>query len=105
MTSLPATRPILPADMSPDARLATGMTALYDRRMLAAPVCPCPARWRQLGPMLTARNRFLAVFTFCAVGLEPPGGSVRKDEHSKPWLFWWKPRKEESRGSRWEEDV
>ena len=102
MTSPPATRPILPADMSaPDARRAT---ARHDGSCTMQDVAACAARALHDGGKLALCHRpeqMAAVFAaLCAVGLEPKRVAlVRKDEHSRPWLFWWKPRKEESRGS------
>ena len=83
MTSPPATRPILPADMS--ARMPDG-------GKLA--LCHRP-------------EQMAAVFAaLCAVGLEPKRVAlVRKDEHSKPWLFLVEAQKGRKPGIRWEEDV
>ena len=48
-----------------------------------------------------------AVFAaLCAGGLEPKRVAlVRKDEHSKPWLFLVEAQKGRKPGIRWEEDV
>ena len=52
-------------------------------------------------------EQMAAVFAaLCAVGLEPKRVAlVRKDEHSKPWLFLVEAQKGRKPGIRWEEDV
>lgn len=108
MTSPPATRPILPADMSARMPAAPrpGMTAAARCRMLPL------VRPRALhdGGKLALCHRpeqMAAVFAaLCAVGLEPKRVAlVRKDEHSKPWLFLVEAQKGRKPGIRWEEDV
>lgn len=108
MTSPPATRPILPADMSARMPAAPrpGMTAAAQCRMVAA----CAARALHDGGKLALCHRpeqMAAVFAaLCAVGLEPKRVAlVRKDEHSKPWLFLVEAQKGRKPGIRWEEDV
>lgn len=108
MTSPPATRPILPADMPARMPAAPrpGMTAVATMQDVAA----CAARALHDGGKLALCHRpeqMAAVFAaLCAVGLEPKRVAlVRKDEHSKPWLFLVEAQKGRKPGIRWEEDV
>ena len=107
MTSPPATRPILPADMSAGCRRAT---ARHDGSCTMQDVTACAARALHDGGKLALCHRpeqMAAVFAaLCAVGLEPKRVAlVRKDEHSKPWLFLVEAQKGRKPGIRWEEDV
>ena len=108
MTSPPATRPILPADMSARMPAAPrpGMTAAARCRMLP-PVRPVPCTMAAKLALCHRPEQMAAVFAaLCAVGLEPKRVAlVRKDEHSKPWLFLVEAQKGRKPGIRWEEDV
>ena len=102
MISPPATRPILPADMS--ARMSAaprpGMTAAARCRMLP-PVRPVPCTMAASWPYATARNRWRRCLPRSApLGWSPSGWLwYARMNTANPGCFWWKPRKEESRGS------
>ena len=93
--------------VSPDARRAT---ARHDGSCTMQDVAACAARALHDGGKLALCHRpeqMAAVFAaLCAVGLEPKRVAlVRKDEHSKPWLFLVEAQKGRKPGIRWEEDV
>ena len=93
--------------VSPDARRAT---ARHDGSCTMQDVAACAARALHDGGKLALCHRpeqMAAVFAaLCAVGLEPTRVAlVRKDEHSKPWLFLVEAQKGRKPGIRWEEDV
>ena len=102
MTSPPATRPILPADMSARMPAAPrpGMTAAARCRMLP-PVRPVPCTMAASWPYATARNRWRRCLPRSApLGWSPSGWLwCARMNTANPGCFWWKPRKEESRGS------
>lgn len=102
MTSPPATRPILPADMSARMPAAPrpGMTAAARCRMLP-PVRPVPCTMAASWPYATARNRWRRCLPRSApLGWSPSGWLwCARTNTANPGCFWWKPRKEESRGS------
>lgn len=102
MTSSPATRPILPADMSARMPAAPrpGMTAAARCRMLP-PVRPVPCTMAASWPYATARNRWRRCLPRSApLGWSPSGWLwCARMNTANPGCFWWKPRKEESRGS------
>lgn len=93
--------------VSPDARRAT---ARHDGSCTMQDVAACAARALHDGgklPLCHRPEQMAAVFAaLCAVGLEPKRVAlVRKDEHSKPWLFLVEAQKGRKPGIRWEEDV
>ena len=102
MTSPPAIRPILPADMSARMPAAPrpGMTAAARCRMLP-PVRPVPCTMAASWPYATARNRWRRYLPRSApLGWSPSGWLwCARMNTANPGCFWWKPRKEESRGS------
>ena len=102
MTSPPATRPILPADMSARMPAAPrpGMTAAARCRMLP-PVRPVPCTMAASWPYATARNRWRRCLPRSApLGWSPSGWLwCARMNTANPGCFWWKPRREESRGS------
>ena len=102
MTSLPATRPILPADMSARMPAAPrpGMTAAARCRMLP-PVRPVPCTMAASWPYATARNRWRRCLPRSApLGWSPSGWLwCARMNTANPGCFWWKPRREGSRGS------
>lgn len=102
MTSPPATRPILPADMSARMPAAPrpGMTAAARCRMLP-PVRPAPCTMAANWPYATARNRWRRCLPRSVpLGWSPSGWLwCARMNTANPGCFWWKPRKEESRGS------
>ena len=102
MTSPLATRPILPADMSARMPAAPrpGMTAAARCRMLP-PVRPVPCTMAASWPYATARNRWRRCLPRSApLGWSPSGWLwCARMNTANPGCFWWKPRKEESRGS------
>ena len=89
--------------VSPDARRAT---ARHDGSCTMQDVAACAARALHDGGKLALCHRpeqMAAVFAaLCAVGLEPKRVAlVRKDEHSKPWLFLVEAQKGRKPGIRW----
>ena len=94
--------PISPADMSAGMPAAPrpGMTAAARCRMLP-PVRPVPCTMAASWPYATARNRWRRCLPRSApLGWSPSGWLwCARMNTANPGCFWWKPRKEESRGS------